>query len=318
MNKITREKSENYVTISNGFLRDKNLSLKAKGFLAVIMGLPNNWDFSISGICTILQEGKTAVYSAIQELKEYGYCKVEQCRDDCKIIGNDYTFYEESVLQCQKEDEQDLENLNVGDKPQLNIDDKEVKKEEKENLQKKDIYTEIVDFFNDNTDKEDFPRTSKVSSKIKSAINARIKEGYTVQDIKNAILLMNTLSDWYKGKGNSTWKATLLWLLKDTNGNFAKILEGGLHTTQLQQQQFNDIMRNNGAIDPNEYRPATGGYINFSQSQGMYWTHISPEFGQILDGYKDDTRPDGAVLGSPFGVFKWSAAKRCWDCENND
>ncbi|MBQ3990918.1 MAG: hypothetical protein II630_08720, partial [Bacteroidales bacterium] len=132
------------------------------------------------------------------------------------------------------------------------------------------------------------------------------------------ILLMNTLSDWYKGKGNSTWKATLLWLLKDTNGNFAKILEGGLHTTQLQQQQFNDVMRNNGVIDPNEYRPATGGYINFSQSQGMYWTHISPEFGQILDGYKDDTRPDGAVLGSPFGIFKWSAAKRCWNCENND
>lgn len=318
MNKITREKSENYVTISNGFLRDKNLSLKAKGFLAVIMGLPNNWDFSISGICSILQEGKTAVYSAIQELKEYGYCKVEQCRDDFKIIGNDYTFYEESVLQCQKEDEQDLENLNVGDKPQLNIDDKEVKKEEKENLQKKDVFTEIVDFFNDNTDKEDFPRTSKVSTKIKSAINARIKEGYTVQDIKNAILLMNTLSDWYKGKGNSTWKATLLWLLKDTNGNFAKILEGGLHTTQLQQQQFNDVMRSNGVLDPNEYRPATGGYINFSQSQGMYWTHISPEFGQILDGYKDDTRPDGAVLGSPFGVFKWSAAQRCWNCENND
>ena len=189
---------------------------------------------------------------------------------------------------------------------------------EKENLQKKDIYTEIVDFFNDNTDKEDFPRTSKVSSKIKSAINARLKEGYKVQDIKNAILLMNTLSDWYKGKGNSTWKATLLWLLKDTNGNFAKILEGGLHTTQLQQQQFNDVMRNNGVIDPNEYRPATGGYINFSQSKGMYWTHISPEFGQILDGYKDDTRPDGAVLGSPFGVFKWSAAQRCWNCENND
>lgn len=200
----------------------------------------------------------------------------------------------------------------------ININEENKGIEEKENLQKKEIYTEIVDFFNDNTDKEDFPRTSKVSSKIKSAINARIKEGYTVQDIKNAILLMNTLSDWYKGKGNSTWKATLLWLLKDTNGNFAKILEGGLHTTQLQQQQFNDVMRNNGVIDPNEYRPATGGYINFSQSQGMYWTHISPEFGQILDGYKDDNRPDGAILGSPFGIFKWSAAKRCWNCENND
>lgn len=185
--------------------------------------------------------------------------------------------------------------------------------EEKENIQKKDdICTEIVVFFNENTDKDSFPRTSKVSEKIKSAINARIKEGYTVQDIKNAILLMNTLGDFYKGKGGSTWKATLLWLLKDTNGNFAKILDGGLHCTPLQQSQYNEVMHNNTEDGRNEYRPATGGYINFRTSVGMYWTHINPEFGQIIDGYKDNDRPDGAELGSPFGIFKWSSTENKW------
>ena len=75
MNKVTRKKTSKYTTISNGFLRDNNLSLKAKGFLTVIMALPDDWDFSIKGICSVLKEGKTAIYGVIQELKENRYCK---------------------------------------------------------------------------------------------------------------------------------------------------------------------------------------------------------------------------------------------------
>lgn len=195
----------------------------------------------------------------------------------------------------------------------ININEENKGIKEKENLIKE---SEIVDFWNDNTN--DYPKVAKVSPRVKKAIHARLNEGYTLEQLKQAILLMNSLGDFYKGKNDNHWKADFLWIMQNTKGNFEKILAGGLHTTQLQQQQFNDVMRNNGVIDTNEYRPATGGYINFSQSKGMYWTHISPEFGQILDGYKDDTRPDGAVLGSPFGVFKWSAAQRCWNCENND
>lgn len=96
MNKVTRKKTSKYTTISNSFLRDKNLSLKAKGFLTVIMALPDDWDFSIKGICSVLKEGKTSVYSAVQELKENRYCKTTPSRDEKGlIIGLDYMFYEE-------------------------------------------------------------------------------------------------------------------------------------------------------------------------------------------------------------------------------
>lgn len=95
MNIVKREKSKNYTTISNVFLRDKNLSIKAKGLLAVVMSLPEDWDFTINGICSVLKEGKTAIYSAIQELKDCGYCNVDICRNEKGIItGNDYTFRE--------------------------------------------------------------------------------------------------------------------------------------------------------------------------------------------------------------------------------
>lgn len=302
-------KSTNYITICGWMVNEEKLNGNELLCYALIYGFTQdgNWcECSHQYIADWLSVSKRTVITIIDSLVGNG--KIEKEVEEKHGVK----FCKYRAITSPE-----VKKLHGGGE-ESSHDNNSDNNREKENLQKKDIYTEIVDFFNDNTDKEDFPRTSKVSSKIKSAINARIKEGYTMQDIKNAILLMNTLSDWYKGRGNSTWKATLLWLLKDTNGNFAKILEGGLHTTQLQQQQFNDVMRNNGTIDPNEYRPATGGYINFSQSQGMYWTHISPEFGQILDGYKDDTRPDGAVLGSPFGIFKWSAAKRCWYCENND
>lgn len=116
MNKVSRVKNDNFTVISNVFLKDKNLSLKAKGFLSVIMGLPPDWEFSISGICAIIKEGKTAVYSVINELKDANYCTMTVCRDEKgQIAGNDYTFYEEPHADCPH-----TENPNMDNQPQLN------------------------------------------------------------------------------------------------------------------------------------------------------------------------------------------------------
>lgn len=129
MNKVTRKKTSKYTTISNVFLRDKNLSLKAKGFLTVIMALPDDWDFSIKGICSVLKEGKTSVYSAVQELKENRYCKTTPSRDEKGlIIGLDYVFYEEPYEEepNKEEPQQDNphpENRDMDNMPQLNTKD---------------------------------------------------------------------------------------------------------------------------------------------------------------------------------------------------
>lgn len=121
MNKVSRIKNKNFTTISNVFLRDKNLSIKSKGFLAVVMGLPDDWEFSINGICSILKEGKTAIYNTIDELKQLGYCKVVTNRDtQGRIIGNDYMFFEEPQQDKQYLDEPYMENPNMANQPQLN------------------------------------------------------------------------------------------------------------------------------------------------------------------------------------------------------
>lgn len=69
-------KNNNYTTVSNHHLRDKNLSLKAKGLLTLMLSLPDDWDYSISGLVSICKEQEGAVKSALDELKKNGYLVV--------------------------------------------------------------------------------------------------------------------------------------------------------------------------------------------------------------------------------------------------
>ena len=55
------EKVKDYTTISNYHLRDKNLSLKAKGLLTLILALPEDWNFTIRGLSAICKEGAESI-----------------------------------------------------------------------------------------------------------------------------------------------------------------------------------------------------------------------------------------------------------------
>ena len=106
MNIVKRRKNKNYTTISNVCVRDKRLSMQAKGLMCLVMSLPDDWDFSIPGLLSITKERQSAVYSAINELKKFGYCECKTTRDKKgKITGKDYVFYE-----APHQDNQDMEN----------------------------------------------------------------------------------------------------------------------------------------------------------------------------------------------------------------
>jgi len=86
-------KDTNYTTINNVFLKDRRLSLKAKGLLALIMSLPSTWDYENNGLGTLLKESKDFVYSIIDELISKGYCnKIQEEKDGVKRVG--YEFFE--------------------------------------------------------------------------------------------------------------------------------------------------------------------------------------------------------------------------------
>jgi hypothetical protein len=75
---IRGRKDRNYTVMDNTFLKDVRLSWKAKGVMAYLLSLPDDWQIYLSEIETHSPDGKSSLASAINELKEYGYLKAEE------------------------------------------------------------------------------------------------------------------------------------------------------------------------------------------------------------------------------------------------
>ena len=92
------ERNKGYTVMSNHHLRDKSLSLKAKGLLSQILSLPEDWDYTLSGLCYINRESKDAIRSAVNELERAGYIERHQTTDEGgKFSSNEYIIHEQPV-----------------------------------------------------------------------------------------------------------------------------------------------------------------------------------------------------------------------------
>lgn len=70
---IVLERTGGYTVLPNGILRDAGLSLRTKGLFAVILSLPEGWDYSVAGLAAVAGCGKDAVRGALKEMEEAGY-----------------------------------------------------------------------------------------------------------------------------------------------------------------------------------------------------------------------------------------------------
>lgn len=89
-------KTKDFTVLSNYHLKDKGLSLQAKGLLSVMLSLPDDWKYSISGLAAISKEGKKAIKSTLDELKEHGYLVVTK---HAPKAGDRYISYEYDVFE---------------------------------------------------------------------------------------------------------------------------------------------------------------------------------------------------------------------------
>lgn len=291
MNKVTRIKNTNYTTISNVFLRDENLSLKAKGLLATVLSLPETWDFSIKGICSVIKEGATAVYSAIDELKEYRYCSVVTNRNEKgMIVGNDYTFYENPYL----------ENLDMDNQPQINTN-----------------INISIDSTKDVTNERNKEEIKELKEKFTTFVSIYKQAGGKVRGVETEF---NDFS-----KRHKDWKSVVPYLelalrreIKERNQ--AKIErrffpEIKMLKTYLGKQRAWEMYVTIGEkIDNATYTPQ-GRTIWYDENTKSYWTDDNFYYGVISDGYTDDNRPDGATLtmSNARGAITWNSLTKKWD-----
>ena len=129
-------KNQNYTVMSNYHLKEKNMSLKAKGLLSVMLSLPDDWDYSLSGLIAICKENETAVKSALKELKDFGYIRIDKLMPNetesgrIEYVYNVFEQPQNIIKQEHKKqglENQPLENQPIENQVQLNTNKQNTK-----------------------------------------------------------------------------------------------------------------------------------------------------------------------------------------------
>jgi len=90
------EKTRGYTVMSNDHLKNRALSLKAKGLLCVMLSLPDDWDYTLKGLAHISRESIDAIRTTVLELEKAGYIARRQGRDaKGRMTAIEYTIYEQ-------------------------------------------------------------------------------------------------------------------------------------------------------------------------------------------------------------------------------
>jgi len=105
------EKTKDYTVMANHHLRNKDLSLKAKGLLSLMLSLPEDWDYTTKGLAHICKDGVDSICAGVRELEEHGYVVRERVRNTNGQLGSiEYTILEQPKAPSPKPEKPEREN----------------------------------------------------------------------------------------------------------------------------------------------------------------------------------------------------------------
>lgn len=119
-------KTQNYTVMSNHHFKEKKMSLKSKGLLSLMLSLPDDWDYSISGLATLSRDGKDSIMSALAELEKFGYLTRKRLTNEKgQFAGVEYNIFEipqpkEPIAEKSNEEKENAEKSNSEKPAQLN------------------------------------------------------------------------------------------------------------------------------------------------------------------------------------------------------
>lgn len=250
-------KTSDYTVISNYHLREKEMSLKAKGLLTLMLSLPENWDYSISGLASICAENETAIKTGLNELKKFGYLRISKIfpnkKRGNKKIEYVYEIFEKPLKEDkrqkeQKTEEQTLESQVVENQGVENLPLESQAVENQGQLNTKELNTNKLNTKEVSTKeyihvKNEFSRLCeeiktkwikiaheyklsgtqlKITEKRKRVINNLLKE-YSVEEVLQAMEKIRT-SNFLQGNNKTGWQIAFDWFINKSN--FLKVLEG--------------------------------------------------------------------------------------------
>jgi hypothetical protein len=192
MSVIRVQKNKNYSVMSNRHLKNKNLSLKAKGLLSVMLSLPNDWNYTIGGLVAISKENETTIKTTLNELKQNGYLTVTKLNPNQSKTGRFEYIYDvfENPNQKQEGKKQGIESLGVEnlDVDTLSVESLDLYKDtnipstnelntnESSTKEYKETYVSIVDSYTNN---------QELKEALESFVDMRKKiKGFTIDALK--------------------------------------------------------------------------------------------------------------------------------------
>lgn len=140
-------KTNNFTIMSNTHFKEKEMSLKAKGLLSLMLSLPDDWNYSVSGLVKLSKDGKDSVMSALGELETFGYLlRLRTTNEKGQFSGIEYNIFEQPqtenpIAEKQNADSPILEEANSENQRQLNTN----KINNKKNKELKELNTKAVD-----------------------------------------------------------------------------------------------------------------------------------------------------------------------------
>ena len=114
-------RNKNYTHMANYHFREKEMSLKAKGLLSLMLSLPDEWDYSANGLATLSKDGKDSIKKTLVELEQFGYLKRTRATDSKgRFVGYDYDIFEKPTTGKPVTEKPLAENPSTENPPQLN------------------------------------------------------------------------------------------------------------------------------------------------------------------------------------------------------
>ena len=114
------ERTKNFTVMANYHLKDRRLSLKAKGLLSVMLSLPDDWNYNMKGLARLSKDGLDSVRSTVNELERYGYVTRRRIRTETGQLADTEYLVRERPLDQEEQptalrtDSPGLENQMTG------------------------------------------------------------------------------------------------------------------------------------------------------------------------------------------------------------
>jgi hypothetical protein len=103
MRKRVRREGRQYAAIPNEAMRSKQISLEARGMLALMMGYSDDWVFYRAHLMEIAGIGRDKFQRIMGELMEAGYVSREYVKDEKgRLLGQTYVIHDEPVSESLK------------------------------------------------------------------------------------------------------------------------------------------------------------------------------------------------------------------------